>query len=144
MNAIWPVTVSIASGPSGATLGGTVTTSLSNGYAILSNLSLARAGSYKLSVKTSDPLVSGATTKPLIVSGTTTKFLDQPPPTAVAGDILPDIRVALTDITGAIDPTANGRRTCTAAPGRGRRRITSPASRPSTGSRSRRPARPAI
>ena len=53
------VTVAIASGPAGATLGGTTTVTAQNGVATFSNLTLSAPGAYTLTV------VDGPLTRPL-------------------------------------------------------------------------------
>jgi hypothetical protein len=57
--------ISIVSGPSGATLGGTTTVTFKNGQAVFSNLTVPVTGTYTLSITTSD----GLSTQISVVTG---------------------------------------------------------------------------
>ncbi len=66
--AVVPVTVAIASGPAGATLGGTTTVNTVDGLATFSNLTVSAAGTYTLAA--SSPTFDGATSPSFVVTAT--------------------------------------------------------------------------
>jgi uncharacterized repeat protein (TIGR01451 family) len=108
------VTVSLASFPSGAVLGGTATMAASNGVASFSNLTLNKAStSYSLS--TSSGTLSLATTNTIIVTpGTATQLvITTQPPARITAGVGFGLVVAAEDSFGNIDPTFAG--TVTAA-----------------------------
>jgi hypothetical protein len=99
------VTLTISSGPAGATLGGTVTVQAQNGVATFNNLSLTTAGTYTLeAADSSDGLTSTPSASFKISPAAAAKLaFIQPPTDATAGsDISPAITVAIEDKYGNI------------------------------------------
>jgi uncharacterized delta-60 repeat protein len=95
------VTVAIASGPSGAVLGGTTTVAQVNGTATFSDLTLSKSGSYTLTV--TDGSFTSATTGSIAITGGTATQLAfaQPPTGATAGSaISPAVTVDVEDTNG--------------------------------------------
>ncbi len=98
------VTLALASGPTGATLGGALTVAASNGVASFPDVTLAPTGSYTLSA-TSSGLTSGTSssfdvTDQLVVT-------TQPPAELTAGTTF-GLVVAAEDGTGQVDTSFNG------------------------------------
>src|SRR6185437_3200430 len=111
------VTLSIASGPSGAALGGTLSVMAVNGVATFSNLSLNKAGSYTL--KAVDGTLSSATSTNFTISVAQTKVAFTTPPSgAVAGaTISPAVRVSVENAAGNVVTTDNSTVTLSIATG---------------------------
>ena len=100
------VTIAINSGPTGATLGGTLTIAAVNGVATFSNLSLATAGSYTLKA-TSASLTLGTSGSITISPAAATKlvFSQQPTNTNAGQNITPAITVNVADQYGNVVTT---------------------------------------
>lgn len=81
------VTMSIASGPTGAVLGGTVTVHAVDGVATFSNLTLSKPGTYTL--RASDSSLIKATTQSFTAAGPAVQlaFIDQPQATTAGATI---------------------------------------------------------
>jgi uncharacterized repeat protein (TIGR03803 family) len=77
------VTLAIASGPSGAVLGGTLTVPVVNGVATFSNLSLLTAGTYTL--RAVDGSLTGADSGSFVISAAAASQVTVTNPTVVAG-----------------------------------------------------------
>ncbi|MGA3066468.1 MAG: S53 family peptidase [Tepidisphaeraceae bacterium] len=104
------VTLTIQSGPAGATLGGTVTVNASNGMATFTNLSLTTAGTYTLEATDSaDSLTSAPSASFTINAAAAAKLaFIQPPTNAIAGQVInPAITVAVEDQYGNVVTTDN-------------------------------------
>jgi hypothetical protein len=101
------ITMSIGTGPSGATLGGTVSAKAVAGIATFSNLILTKAGSYML--KASDGSLASATSASFKITPAAAAKLVigvQPPTSVTAGKaISPAVKVDITDAFGNIIPT---------------------------------------
>ncbi|HEY1685794.1 MAG TPA: hypothetical protein VGG19_13595, partial [Tepidisphaeraceae bacterium] len=93
------VTLAPASGPSAATLGGTLTVATTGGLATFNDLTLDRAGSYTLSA--SDGNLSPVTTSSFTITyaGPQLVFVAEPA-SATAGAKIPAIRVSPEDVNG--------------------------------------------
>ncbi len=105
------VTLSIAAGPAGATLGGTVTVQAVNGVAVFNDLSLSVAGKYTL-VATDSNLVAAVTHAFTVAANSATArlVLLQSPTTSVVGrNVAPVPIVALEDAFGNLITTRAGR-----------------------------------
>jgi hypothetical protein len=100
------VTLSIASGPAGATLGGTLTVNAVNGIATFSDITVSSVGSYMLTA--SDAALTPATSStfavtPIVYVPTELVFAQQPT-SAFVGDPLSSIVVNVETATGVVDP----------------------------------------
>jgi hypothetical protein len=103
------VTLTIASGPAGATLGGNLTVAAVNGVATFSDVLLDVAGTYDLTA--SDGNLASATTSSIIVSAAAAASLKilQPPTSSAAGSpISPDVTVEVLDRFGNLATNDNG------------------------------------
>jgi hypothetical protein len=109
------VTISIASGPSGATLGGTLTVDAQNGVAAFSTLFLETAGNYTLSAADSTDSLTSAPSNPFTVSAPTVvssptsdklAFVDQPG-NITAGGTLSTVTVQIETSDGSAISTDN-------------------------------------
>jgi hypothetical protein len=104
-----PVTVFIASGPSGSSLGGTLAVLASSGVATFTGLTLNKAaGGYTLEVASGT--LTGATTNPINVNPSTAAQLavtTQPPGTVSAGTGF-SLTVAVEDSFGNVVPSFSG------------------------------------
>jgi hypothetical protein len=89
------VTLSVASGPNGGTLGGTVSANAVNGVATFNNLTLSAAGNY--SVLASDGSFASATSTGFTVTNSTANlaFVTQPSGALVNSAITPPVEVAI-------------------------------------------------
>ncbi|MGA2266101.1 MAG: LEPR-XLL domain-containing protein [Phycisphaerae bacterium] len=97
------VTLTLASGPTGATLGGTVTAKAVNGVATFNNLTLTKAGTYIL--QATDGALTGTTSDSFnVVAGAATKlaFLQSPTSTKAGSVINPAVTVELLDANGNV------------------------------------------
>jgi hypothetical protein len=103
------VTASIATGPTGATLGGTVTVNAIAGVATFSTLTLDRAGPYTLQFASSG-LASATSASFTVTAGTAaTLAFAQQPTSAVAGSaIAPPVTVEVRDSLGNVVTSFNG------------------------------------
>lgn len=111
------VTLSIASGPSGATLGGTLTVTAVNGIATFPDLSFSQSGAYTLTASASD-LTSATSTSITVHAGASAKLdFVQQPTGAAAGQSLGTVEVDVEDAFGNRVTTDNA--TVTLASGTG-------------------------
>ncbi len=104
------VTLSITSGPSGATLGGTTAVAAVNGVATFSNITLSPAGNYTLTA--SDGSLSTATSNSFMITqsaGPAAKlaFIQQPENALAGADITPAITVDVEDSNGNLITSDN-------------------------------------
>ncbi|MFI5379194.1 MAG: choice-of-anchor tandem repeat GloVer-containing protein [Tepidisphaerales bacterium] len=95
-----PVTLTIASGPNGAVLSGTVTAAMQNGVATFSDLSIAPAGTYKLLA--GDGNLAGVASSAFVIAPLHLAFVRQPASALAGHTIAPAITVKLTDSSGKI------------------------------------------
>jgi hypothetical protein len=94
------VTLSIATGPEGATLGGTVSVSAQNGVATFSNITLSLPGVYEL--KANEGVLAGIVSSGFAVVAPVLAFTEQPTK-AIAGEaVSPTISIAIQSISGAV------------------------------------------
>ena len=103
------VTLSIRSGPSGATLTGTLTATASNGVATFGSLTLSAVGTYTLLATDYADNLTMVSAPFVVSSGAPAKlvFAKQPPDTVVAGSAA-TIVVDIEDQYGNIATSANG------------------------------------
>jgi uncharacterized repeat protein (TIGR03803 family) len=101
------VTFSLASGPTGATLGGTLTVAAHNGVATFSDLSITKAGTYTLSA--SETGLTSATSSSFTISPLAASQLVFPalPANVTAGENLPALSVDAEDQYGNISTSDN-------------------------------------
>jgi uncharacterized repeat protein (TIGR03803 family) len=100
------VTLSIASGPTGATLGGTLTATASNGVATFSGITFTKAGTYTLTAASSGT-TAGTSGFILVTAGAANKaVVAQAPATAVAGQTMGTVLVDITDSGGNLVTTS--------------------------------------
>jgi hypothetical protein len=104
------VTLAVASGPAGATLGGTVTVAAQNGVAVFSDLSLSLPGIYTL--EATDGTLTAVTSMTFAVSSTSTSgspaqlaFAQQPSDAIAGATLSPPVVVDVEDSTGALVAT---------------------------------------
>jgi uncharacterized repeat protein (TIGR03803 family) len=94
------VTLSIASGPTGGTLGGTLTVTDTNGVATFSGITFNKVGTYTLTVS-APGLTSATSTTITVTAGAASKaVVAQVPSTATAGQTLGTVIVDITDAGG--------------------------------------------
>jgi hypothetical protein len=104
------VTLAIATGPSGATLGGTVSVAAVKGVATFKNLKLTMAGTYTLiATDSADKLTSVPSNKFAISPAQASKlvFIKQPTDVTAGNIISPAVSVAVEDQYGNIVTTGN-------------------------------------
>jgi hypothetical protein len=106
-----PVSVRIATGPTGASLGGTLTVNAVNGVANFSNLNLNTTGTYTFSFTA--PGMSSATTNtfriiPSPLDGSHLVFTLPPTPSTVAGTKLQEFIVSAEQASNAISTKTKG------------------------------------
>jgi uncharacterized repeat protein (TIGR03803 family) len=100
------LTLSIASGPSGGTLGGTLTVTDTNGVATFSGITFNKVGTYSLTVS-SPGLTSATSTTITVTAGAASKaVVAQVPSTAVAGQTMGTVLVDITDANGNLVTTS--------------------------------------
>jgi uncharacterized repeat protein (TIGR03803 family) len=100
------VTLSIASGPTGATLGGTLTATATNGVATFSGITFTKAGTYTLTASGSG-LTSATSATITVTAGAASKaVVAQVPSTAVAGQTMGTVLVDITDANGNLVTTS--------------------------------------
>jgi hypothetical protein len=107
------VTLSIASGPTGATLGGTLTATATNGVATFSGITFTKAGTYTLTAA-SNGLTSGTSTIITVNPAAASKvaFL-QAPTSGTASPTLGTVQVAIEDTYGNTITSSNATVTIT-------------------------------
>ncbi len=114
------VTLAIASGPQGATLGGTANVAAMNGVATFADIVLATAGTYTLSASTATPGVTGTTSPSFVISATATadhlEFCPAPG-NGTAGAVLAGFAVCVRDQSGNPYTDASGTVTLAVASG---------------------------
>lgn len=94
------ITVAIASGPSGATVGGTATLAAQNGLVSFGTLSLTKAGAYTLSI--SDGSLTGTSSDSFTISpaAPVSLVISQQPTNGTAGQAMPTVAVEVEDKYG--------------------------------------------
>ncbi|MGA2501118.1 MAG: FKBP-type peptidyl-prolyl cis-trans isomerase, partial [Tepidisphaeraceae bacterium] len=95
-----PVTLTVASDPNGAALSGTVTAEMQSGVATFSDLSIAPAGTYKLSAAAGH--LAGVTSNAFVITPLHLAFVRQPASALAGHTIAPAITVKLTDGSGNV------------------------------------------
>jgi hypothetical protein len=96
------VTLSIASGPKGAKIGGTVKVNAVNGLATFKNITLSAAGKYVLKAAEAT-LSTNSSSSITVTSGAATKLvIGSQPTTATAGKVLSSIKVDVDSASGSI------------------------------------------
>jgi uncharacterized repeat protein (TIGR03803 family) len=93
------VTLAIGIGPTGATLGGTLTATAVNGVAVFTGITLDTAGSYLLTASSNFPAATSGTITVFPGSFASIDFVNQPQST-VAGQTLGTVSVGLLDAYG--------------------------------------------
>ncbi len=112
-----PVTLKILTGPTGGTIGGTLTVNAVNGVATFSNLTFSTPGTYTLGA-TSGTLVSVPSSLFVVAGSTSAKLVVFNQPTnGVAGKALGSIVIHITDAAGNLVPTDTSAVTITVSAG---------------------------
>ncbi len=110
------VTLTLASNPEGAILGGTVTATAVNGVATFSGLTLNQIGTGYTLQASSGTLVGATTTAPITVaSGVSQLVVATAPPNTVTAGAGFGLTIDAETGSGAVDPTFNGTVTLTLA-----------------------------
>ena len=94
------VTLSISTGPAGATLSGTTTVQAVNGVATFNNLSLATAGSYVLYASDGTMVAASASFTVSPAAAATLAFVQQPTTVGLNSPITPAVTVQVRDAYG--------------------------------------------
>lgn len=99
------ITLTLASGPSGSTLGGTITANVQNGIATFNSLLLTKTGTYTFAASDTADSVSGSSTTLVITRDAAHQLAFTPEPSNATAGTLPDLFVSVEDTYGNVVTT---------------------------------------